>query len=360
MKIMHISESISSHAGGLQFTATGLASSFKAAGNDVLFVAGKDDGGLEVIDVKCLFLEKKGVSKLKYLAGLTAALNEFKPDIIVQHGLWSLFNLQITLWAKKNKTNYIIVPHGMLDPYILNKNKLQKIVFLALFQKDNLRNAKFIRVLNENENEHVKAIVNNKTIVAPNAIKELHPMKGVPRVNDQVCFLGRIDHKKGVLELCSAWSQLKAEGGISQSAVLKIAGWASDKKYLNIFTSTIACEPSIQYIGSAFSDDKVRLLSESGAFILPSKGEGLPTSVLEAWSCGALVIMTPECNFNEDVFVDRAIKTGPDIESIKSSLSEYFSIGNKERTNTVETAFVYVKEYTWPKIGNKILLEMKL
>jgi glycosyltransferase involved in cell wall biosynthesis len=359
MKIMHISESISSHAGGLQFTATGLASSFKAAGNKVLFVAGKDDGCLEAIDVNCLFLDKKGVLKLKYLSGLTTALNEFKPDIIVQHGLWSLFNYQITRWARNNKTDYIIVPHGMLDPYILNKNKFQKAIFLAMFQRKNLRNAKFIRVLNENENEHVKAIVNNKTIVAPNAIQELNPIKGVKKVNDQVCFLGRIDHKKGVLELCSAWKQLKMDGDIPQTSVLKIAGWASDKKYLNAFTSAIANEESIQYLGSAFSDDKVKLLSESGAFILPSKGEGLPTSVLEAWSCGALVIMTPECNFNKEVFFDRAIRTGSDIESIKSSLKEYFSIGNLERASIIEASCTYVKEYTWPKIGKKILLEMK-
>jgi len=51
--------------------------------------------------------------------------------------------------------------------------------------------------------------------------------------------------------------------------------------------------------GPAFGEEKEALLRSAEAFILPSFSEGLPMSVLEAWSYGLPVVMTPECNLPE-------------------------------------------------------------
>jgi poly(glycerol-phosphate) alpha-glucosyltransferase len=53
------------------------------------------------------------------------------------------------------------------------------------------------------------------------------------------------------------------------------------------------------------------------AYILPSHGEGLPLTVLEAWSWGKLVLITPECHLPEGYDANAAIKIEASIDSIK-------------------------------------------
>lgn len=360
MNIVHVSESISSIAGGLQFTATGLSKTFKAKGHNVTFIAGKDDGSVNDFGVETILLKKVGVSKFKLLKGLREEIIKKSPDIIVQHGIWSLFNYQITKVAKELGIPYFIVVHGMLDPYILSNNSLIKKVGLFLYQKNNLKNASFLRALNENEKEHVNAIVSNKVIVAPNAI-DLNLTNQFDGIKDrnQICFLGRIDNKKSVHELTKAWCDLQNENRLPNNATLQIAGWGSDKNYIQEFKNIIKGITSISYVGPVFDEDKDQLLAKSGAFILPSKGEGLPTAVLEAWRAGTIVIMSSECNFPNDVFQDSAIKTSYDIESIKFSLLEYFNISEPMYKSYLEESKKRLQSYSWDIIADKLLDEMK-
>ena len=55
----------------------------------------------------------------------------------------------------------------------------------------------------------------------------------------------------------------------------------------------------VVFYGPAFGVEKEALFRSADAFILPSFSEGLPMSVLEAWSYGLPVVMTPECNLPE-------------------------------------------------------------
>lgn len=360
MNIVHISESISSMAGGLQFTATGLSKTFKAKGHNVTFIAGKDNGFVNDFGVDTILLNKVGFSKFKLLKGLRKEIIKKSPDIIVQHGIWSLFNYQITKIASELGIPYFIVVHGMLDPYILKNNSFIKKLGLFLYQKNNLKNALFLRALNNNEKNHINAVVSNKVIVAPNAI-DLNEANQLDVMKDrnQICFLGRIDNKKSVHELTKAWCELQNEKKLPSEASLKIAGWGSDKKYIQEFENIIKDIASISYVGPVFDEDKDLLLAKSGAFILPSKGEGLPTAVLEAWRAGAIVIMSPECNFPDDVFFDSAIKTSSDVNSIKQSLLDYYNMPETKYVNYHDKSKQRLQLYSWDIIADTLLAEMK-
>ena len=65
---------------------------------------------------------------------------------------------------------------------------------------------------------------------------------------------------------------------------------------------------SVVFCGPVFGEDKEALLRSADAFILPSFSEGLPMSVLEAWSYGLPVVMTPECNLPEGFACQAALK----------------------------------------------------
>jgi poly(glycerol-phosphate) alpha-glucosyltransferase len=106
------------------------------------------------------------------------------------------------------------------------------------------------------------------------------------------------------------------------------------------------------FTGPAFGEAKDALLRRASAFILPSFSEGLPMSVLEAWSYRLPVLMTDHCNIPEGFAADAAIRIGTDCESIaegmrvilQSTIHHLQSIGQNGRL-LVEDRF------TWPQVA---------
>lgn len=110
--------------------------------------------------------------------------------------------------------------------------------------------------------------------------------------------------------------------------------------------------PSVLFLGPAFGDAKDALLRRADAFILPSFSEGLPMSVLEAWSYQLPVLMTDHCNLPEGFANNAAIRIGTDVESIaegmllivRSPISDLRSLGENGRQLVSE-------RFTWPMVA---------
>ena len=110
--------------------------------------------------------------------------------------------------------------------------------------------------------------------------------------------------------------------------------------------------PTVIFVGPAFGETKDALLRRASAFILPSFSEGLPMSVLEAWSYRLPVLMTEHCNLPEGFAADAALRIGTDVESIaegmrlllRSPVSDLRSLGDHGRQLVSE-------RFTWPQVA---------
>jgi len=110
--------------------------------------------------------------------------------------------------------------------------------------------------------------------------------------------------------------------------------------------------PPVAFLGPAFGAAKDQLLRQADAFILPSFSEGLPMSVLEAWSYRLPVLMTEHCNLPEGFANDAAIRIGTDVESIaegmrllqQSTIRDLQSIGQNGRS-------LVERQFTWPQVA---------
>ena len=79
--------------------------------------------------------------------------------------------------------------------------------------------------------------------------------------------------------------------------VLVISGFGSLSKYVSNISKNR--KNNIIFIGESSGNKKEHILNISKAFILPSKGEGLPITVLEALSYKNICLLTDECNLNK-------------------------------------------------------------
>jgi glycosyltransferase involved in cell wall biosynthesis len=166
-------------------------------------------------------------------------------------------------------------------------------------------------------------------------------------------FLGRIHRKKGIGELLHAWAWLtRFHGDIARSWRLAIAGW-DDGGHLGDVRALAAelglGSQQLVFPGPLFGSDKAAALSHSDAFILPSHSEGLPMTVLEAWSHGLPVLMTRACNLAVGFEQGAAIEVTTKLEELGGTLAR--SLGDEDISAIGRRGRELVAtRFTWPPI----------
>ncbi|WP_312102997.1 glycosyltransferase family 4 protein [Pygmaiobacter massiliensis] len=105
----------------------------------------------------------------------------------------------------------------------------------------------------------------------------------LPQDRPLVLFTGRLVEEKGILSLVEAIKALQNE---PIPPVLAIAGAGP-------LEATLRAEPNcIRVLGTLPQSEVFALLKTAEVFCLPSKSEGMSTSVLEAAACGCYVVTT--------------------------------------------------------------------
>lgn len=108
----------------------------------------------------------------------------------------------------------------------------------------------------------------------------------------EVSYVGRIDYYgKGIDLLLDAIKMLREEGW-SEKIRFSFFGGKYDEtpSLINEF------KPMAEWYGFVSGEDKSKAYNNAHVFILPSRSEGMPVSILEALSFGAPCIVTPETN----------------------------------------------------------------
>ena len=101
-------------------------------------------------------------------------------------------------------------------------------------------------------------------------------------------YLGRIEPNKGMGELLSAMERLKSEG---RKIRLRIAGKEErEGEYLPKFREALG--EDFEYCGLVSGERKREFLESLDVFVMPTYFEGLPMSLLETMSYGAVPVVT--------------------------------------------------------------------
>jgi glycosyltransferase involved in cell wall biosynthesis len=271
-----------------------------------------------------------GPRSFSFAPAMIASLMAAKPDLVHVHGVWQFHCAAVHLWSRMTGKPYVVTPHGMLEPWIRARSVRLKAAVSSLYQNRFLRNAGGFHLLTTKERSDVAEFLTGQPApVIPNFAEPFasdgqRPGWWKPAYDGRkvYLFLGRIHEKKGCMELMDAWEALsRRDDGFRDGSLLVYCGWNDGIEGFEARAAALGeAFGNVVFAGPQYGADKHRSMAAARYFLLPSKSEGLPMAVLEAWAAGVPAIMTPECNL--DIGFDRgaAFPTGHTSDTIAPAL----------------------------------------
>ncbi len=354
MKILVVTLSLSRDAGGLFNSVRFLSKYTSQVPNVEVTVVGVKDKNFEADipawgDANVIAFDRQLSNfKFGFSLGLLKFLMASKPDIIHLHGIWNFASLVVLIKSLFSSVKIIVSPRGMLDIWILEKNAFLKKIYWTVFESRLLKRSSKVHALNESEREAILQVLPSVEVyVSPNGVEKNLDENMEHKHSKKVVFIGRIDSKKGILELLDAWHRIENKHGWT----LDIYGWGSDDYVSKVESYLVKSRDStIQFLGPIYGDKKKKAMLDAGAFILPSYSEGLPMSILEAWNYSLPVMMTRECNLPEAFTLGAAKEIF--IKNLSEDIQDFFSLSDEERKKIGNNAFELVNsKFLWDEIG---------
>lgn len=376
MRVAFITSDLSRSSGGLRSACEGLALEFAKREVFVCLYGARYYDSEEsfpkshMVDIEPL--DVLGPKRLGCLWGLEKSLVKLKPDLVHLHGIWRLDAIQGAIWCLIHRVPFFVSPHGMLDAWAMRQRRSIKRIVLPIFRFLVLNRATGITVLTKQERSDVLDCgVSVDLHVIPNGVDlpsishregvKTHRAKvGMVRREHVLLYLGRLHPKKNIHEAIAAWKllieQQAEEGEFNWHFVIAGSGEASYERALREQVADYRLSSQVKFVGSLYGEAKRRAFEGADGFLLPSLSEGLPMSVLEAWSYGLPVLMTKECNLSEGVAAGAALHVGHDSSSISESLRKFFCLTESERLKMGANGRSLIEDrFTWQKAADETL-----
>ncbi len=292
---------------------------------------------------------------------------KIKPDIMLCHAYRQYYSTTALKIAKKLKIPCILVTHAPFLEKKLRNWKLNLAVFLydTLVGKKILNKYSKIFAITKWEIPYLLRLgaKKQKIIYIPNGIpeeffrlkkKKLKEKKPKNKTK-KILFLGRIAPIKDIETLIKAFKIALEK---NKNMILELVGPIEDNygKQIIILIKKLNLEKQIKFLGPIYNlKEKIKIIDKCDVFVLPSKREAMPQSLIEAMAREKIAISS---------------KTQGGKEIIQNNKNGYlFEIGNYEdlaekiliaikhnRKNQKiqKQAKKSVEQFNWKKIINKI------
>lgn len=219
-------------------------------------------------------------------------LDREKPDLVHINGIWSLDRWIMQRQALKRGLKTYIMPHGMLEPWILHRHYwTKKLPALMLYERKALRSAVCLIATAESERKNILNLNVNPNI---NLVANGIDVSGIPikqswKIRRRILYVSRIHIKKGIEMLidtaCGISDQLK-------DYEIVIAG-EGEQGYVNqLKEKARASKLNVKFVGGVYGEKKWKVFQDADFFVLPTNSENFGYVIAEALTCGTPVITT--------------------------------------------------------------------
>jgi poly(glycerol-phosphate) alpha-glucosyltransferase len=359
------------HSGVFEVVA-GLARSLAESGAESLVFGVRDDDAdadaERWLPVVPRLARAAGPGVLGFAPGLFPAVLGADLDVLHAHGLWNMQSLVTLAWAARARRPYVVSLHGMLNPLALLRSAARKRVAAALYERRRLRGAGCVHTVAAHETGALRAYgVASPVAEIPYGIglPDLDAPAGPPpwaQAGDGgrvLLYLGRLDPIKGLDDLVRGWAAARAGGSASASEwTLVIAGWGTAEHEAG-FREAVAgsgAATSIVLAGPVFGADREAAYRAADACILPSRSEGLPVGVLEAWARARPMLMTDASHLPQGFAAGAALRVAPGADGVAQALSALFATSAADRAAMGARGRALAEaQFAWPVVARRFL-----
>jgi glycosyltransferase involved in cell wall biosynthesis len=236
-------------------------------------------------------------------------------DIIHIHDFRHFQAIAAHHYARKYHIPYVLQAHGGALP--LGKTG-RKFLFDVVWGKRLINDADLLLALTSQEMDQYGAIgvARHKSKLLPNGIDlsefidlppkgEFRKKFGIHANAQIILFLGRIHRIKGLDLLIDAFNLLRRH---LSDVILVVVGPGDDSPdnddsaaVLQRRVIKLGLSGKVIFTGPLYQRDKLEAYVDADVYVLPSRYEALPFTVLEAWACGTPVVVTDRCGIAERV-----------------------------------------------------------
>lgn len=233
-------------------------------------------------------------------------------NIVHIHGMWEEIQHRAAVICRAMGVPYIMMPHGMLDPWSLSKSKWKKKLYLALRLRRDLNDAVAIHFTAGIERDLVAPLgLRSPAIIESNTVdltefQHLPPRGGFRRRHPQladdrqlVLFLSRVHPKKGLDLLVPAFAR-----GAPTEAILVIAGPDSHDGYVSEVAEMArraGVADRVLFTGMLRGIERIEAMVDADLFALPSYQENFGVVVIEALAARCPVLISDQVNIHPEI-----------------------------------------------------------
>lgn len=378
MKILLVIPALGTVYGGPSNVVSGLAQGLGEQGVSVDIVATNANGQTNLeIPLNTWIAEKnyrvryfpyQDFNDYKVSLSLTSWLfrHVAEYDLVHTNAIFS-YPVLPAYWAcQLHRVPYVMTPHGMLEPWALSYKGWKKSFYYALIEKLALRKATAIQIISASEAKNIKALgIETPLVFVPNGIhaQEFQALpeprlfyEKFPNTQNRslLLFLGRIDPKKGLDLLATAFSEVHAQFSQTHLVIVGPDNIGFLPTVQNYFAKA-GCLEAVTFTGMLTGPLKYAALAAAHLYVSPSYSEGFSLSILEGMASGLPCVITTGCNFPEAATAQAAHVTDIDSNAISDALLEYLKDPQKAQEMGVRARQFILEHYTWDHIAIRML-----
>jgi glycosyltransferase involved in cell wall biosynthesis len=256
-------------------------------------------------------------------------------DLVITHSLWNPLATFSMRALRENGTPYSLMPHGMLDPVVLRRNRWKKLPWAFLWERSNVEKAAMVLFNTAAEEEKAKRCGWHlpQTFILPHPIdlaewKDLPPRSTFEHLFPQIkgseviLFVGRINWVKNLDKLIEALTLVRRK---RPSAMLVCVGPDEEgyKEELLQKIGSLGLSQCVLFTGMLEGQELKAAYASSDVLALVSQKENFGICVAEGLASGRPVVVSEGVDMANDWPSEGPIRrVHPKPDKIASALIE--------------------------------------